>query len=223
MSRCLREVGKLDQAIAILETLASCLEQTTDLEQEEETKHTNDSLNEKELNVADWPREQARVNCLWMLAVMTVEKSPDERGRQRALSLLHTSSLALQGILNSSDVMENSDIYKECRDWHRIVEDEALELFAPLEEVNIPKNWMPKSSRSKPSLSISTTSNPSGRRKKASWEVLTPMREQRAQQWSSPRKKRLAAVKAGPNAAANVKGVPLETESSEYNQAVVKL
>jgi hypothetical protein len=228
VARCLREVDKLDQAIAILETLASCLEQKIDLELGEEAKHDNmDPINassKPQINAAEWDQEQTRVHCLWMLAVMTVEKSPDERGRQRALSLLHTSSLALRHVLNSHNMKENSEVRKACLDLYRTIEDEAEALFSPLEQLEIPKDFVPKSLKSKQSLSI-TTSNVTGRRQKASWEVLTPMREKRDKEWSSPRKERLAAKKAGASKLdADIGGAALlETATSKKEAAVVKL
>jgi hypothetical protein len=107
---------------------------------------------------------------------------------------------------------------------YRTIEDEAEALFSPLEQLEIPKDFVPKSLKSKQSLSI-TTSNVTGRRQKASWEVLTPMREKRDKEWSSPRKERLAAKKAGASKLdADIGGAALlETATSKKEAAVVKL
>ncbi|KAG7374342.1 hypothetical protein IV203_013437 [Nitzschia inconspicua] len=180
IARCLQEIDKMDQAIAILETLASCLEKKIDIDKEnnhserDEEADTAEFVLEAEVN---WQEEQIRVNCLWTLAVMTARRSPDERGRQRAFSLLHTASLALQRTLRSQDL--DDETRKACLALYYTVEDEALALFEPLQQLSIPEAPKP------------APVDAPVRTKKASWEVTTPMREKR-QEWTSPRKKRLA-------------------------------
>ena len=117
---------------------------------------------------------------------------------------------------------DNIEIYNACLDMYQTVEQEAAALFAPLEHVDVPKHFVPKSSRMKKPPSI-MTSNVSGRRKKASWEVLTPMREKREQEWNSPRKKRLAAKKARNAVAENVSGALLEEETKKTEAPIVKM
>jgi hypothetical protein len=180
LARCLREVGHINQAISILETLASCLEKTIDIAKRDESK-VPDETEEQTINI---PQEQIRVHCLWMLAVMTTQKSPDERGRQRSLSLLHTASLALQRTLNRGHL--DDDTRKICHVLYDTVEDEALALFEPLKHLSIPeaRHGMEDAS-----------ADESMRQTNAYWEAATPMRERR-KEWISPRTRRYATAAA---------------------------
>ncbi len=124
-------------------------------------------------------REQTAVLCFWMMAVLTVEQSPDERGRNRALSLLHTASLTLQRSLGTDLDAQTRLVFL---DLYQRVEEEAMELFEPLQHIPLPE------------LDDTTDDGMIYKgesltdRKKASWEVMTPMREKRV--WISPRKNR---------------------------------
>jgi hypothetical protein len=115
-----------------------------------------------------------------MLAVMTTQQSPDERGRQRSLSLLHTASLVLQRTLKDGDL--DDETRKVCLELYDTVEDEALMLFEPLQHLSIPE--APRGMKD---------DDGTLRQEKASWDVATPMRERR-QEWTSPRKNRLATA-----------------------------
>jgi hypothetical protein len=215
VARCLRELGLIDQALTILEKLASCMQLKQDSREaagrlkEGTTKKTNIStfpagiipLLPRRGNVQDFtssPRficqhEQSSVLCLWMIAILTIEQSPDERGRNRALSLLHTASLTLQRTLRNPDLDDQTRMV--CLDLYDKVESEALDLFEPIEHLEIPEgrqDGTSPSDRGDNNVPSSTKSPVQNKIAKAPWEVLTPMRQQR--QWTSPRKKRLAAV-----------------------------
>ena len=66
--------------------------------------------------------------CLWYLAVYTVESSPNERGRIRALQLLHEASKALRATALPLLPESNSEEMLQC------IEDEARELCSPLQQ-----------------------------------------------------------------------------------------
>ena len=123
-------------------------------------------------------REQTSVLCLWMMALLTAEQSPDERGRSRALSLLHTASLTLQRVL-TMPLDDKTRVI--CLDLYKQVEGEALDLFEPIERIPLLGEYQSSSDsshRQKPKCESSP------RPKLAPWEILTPMREKR--HWTSP-------------------------------------
>jgi len=205
VARCLRELGKLDQALKILETLASCLEQKLDLELMAAKTGTKEpeSYSQRPTaptsNLSFLPRhkrhvsspqityrqEQTSVLCFWMMAVLTVEHSPDERGRSRALSLLHTASMTLQRALANADMDDQTRVV--CLDLYAKVEAEALDIFEPLQNIPIPDSQIFGTTM----VGQDRSGGEKGyRQKKAPWEIVTPMREKR--QWTSPREKRFA-------------------------------
>jgi hypothetical protein len=97
-----------------------------------------------------------------MMAVFTVEETPDERGRIRALSLLHAASDALRSILDSVDEMDEST-KNVCLELYECVEQEARDLFEPLQLIDIPQES--KLMQNAP--------------KKNFWDTMTPMRRKR--------------------------------------------
>ena len=236
IARCLRELGRLRQAINLLETLASCLEQKLDdealatkketryskptvsqyveipssskgtftpLNKENRTSSSTSSSSLKDsrpsfisrrrlgnsisrsssknvIKTESCEREQTAAVCFWMMAVLTAEQNPDELGRNRALSLLHTASLTLQRVLsrngNGSSVVDEQTL-QTCLDLYEQIEGEALDLFEPLERIPLVKDFEAKEEKS--------TNNVLPRKKRAPWEILTPMRRKR--EWTSPR------------------------------------
>eukprot|EP00536_Pseudo-nitzschia_multiseries_P000691 jgi/Psemu1/233922/estExt_Genewise1.C_80180 len=262
IARCLRELGKTKQAIKLLETLASCLEQQ--LDDEIATRKTNPHataksttaaatttttattasatgfktfivpLNDEKQSsssykdsgpsfisrrrnnsmpmpmsisnptqtilenhpVASYEREQTAVLCFWMMAVLSAEDSPDERGRSRALSLLHTASLTLQRVLSKDRNTEShgcsypvldDQTRLMCLDLYQKIEGEALDLFEPLQRIPLVKNYIPKTNNNATATATATASNEAAppRKQMAPWDILTPMRQKR--QWISPR------------------------------------
>ena len=166
--------------------------------------------------VTSYEREHTAVLCLWTMAVLTAEESPDERGRSRALSLLHTASLALQRMISKSKDCSkltsgrrdfSSAIDEQTRlasfDLYQIVEGEALDLFEPLERIPLAKKYKPPESSGNDSASNKASNKPMAA---PSWSVLTPMRQKRSQ-WTSPRSRAAAyrsAAAAASNTVANV-------------------
>jgi hypothetical protein len=216
IARCLRELGKLNQALRILETLASCLEQKVDeilatakatsfgsdqnsiqLNHYRSSSSSMDRLTfislrhvpisafasaSPSLQVITCEREQTTVLCLWMMAVLTVEQNPDEGGRCRALSLLHTASLTLQRALHMPANYLDDRTRMIFLDLYDQIEGEALDIFEPLEAIQLTDEW--EASR----LQKMGEDKSSPRKKRAPWEISTPMREKR--QWTSPRANR---------------------------------
>ena len=82
---------------------------------------------------------------LWLMAVFSVEDQPNERGRMRALSLLHAASETLRNVV--SETMQNNppeaeiqpsddalSYHQTCRELLVRVEQEARDLLEPLED-----------------------------------------------------------------------------------------
>ena len=220
IARCLRELGKLNQALRILETLVSCMEQKVDEilatatvasfgsdQNSIQMNHYRSSSSSMDrltfisrrhvpishfasaspsLEVITCEREQTTVLCLWMMAVLTVEQNPDEGGRCRALSLLHTASLTLQRALNMPDNYLDDRTHMVFLDLYDQIEGEALDIFEPLEAIQLMDEWEASCNNSRLQKMGEDKSSP--RKKRAPWEISTPMREKR--QWTSPRANR---------------------------------
>ena len=247
IARCLRELGKLNKAIKILETLASCLEQNYDKQlfmakrkttavtntstllsaeisrsskisfisqgKNVRTSSSRSSLKEvrpshasshrfhppttsastssfldptlgQQINLTmSCEREQTAALCFWMMAVLTAEQRPDELGRNRALSLLHTASLTLQRVLSRNTAIDYADNVDDqtraiCLNLYERIEAEALDLFEPLERIPLVKDYDVKCKETGHPV-------PSRQEKRSPWEIITPMRQKR--QWASPR------------------------------------
>ena len=71
------------------------------------------------------------------MAVIQVEKSPDERGRIRALGLLHGASETLRQTLTSMDTMDEMT-RSVCQELYDCVEQEAKNLFLPVQSIKAP-------------------------------------------------------------------------------------
>lgn len=173
IGRCLRELGQRQKAVQVLSSVVSALGQReTECNRVEALDHAearapsdghqtpvslsflpNNGVDARSIllskNIEGSGRcEQFMALCLWLMAVFTVEDDPNERGRMRALSLLHAASEALQTVMTSS--MPNqaastsagthmfSDTplsYRQtCRELYLRIEEEAKELLAPLQD-----------------------------------------------------------------------------------------
>jgi hypothetical protein len=157
IARCLRELGEQDRAIQILSTVLSARKsdplyakdsvragekRSASLFRDKSQflpcvafvppaiRHSRDPL-EARLTVG---LEQSTALSLWSMAAYTVESSPDERGRIRALSLLHASSEALQSALKRLDGVESLEHDRTtCLEMLRVIEDEARQLYEPIQ------------------------------------------------------------------------------------------
>ena len=189
IARCLRELGKLDEALQILNSVVSFLGGQP-LDTKDTTTDTN-VISKEDLERCDilplsflppsvsgsvdrlsvrrrlyCCRQQAAVLCLWLMAVITVERSPDERGRIRALSLLHGASEGLQlAIQEIGDDDEQSR--GACLEMYDCVELEARNLFQP---------WLFVQGSSR---TIGSKSSPSATSKTARWDAFAPVRHKR--------------------------------------------
>eukprot|EP00980_Cylindrotheca_fusiformis_P023434 scaffold10476_cov142-Cylindrotheca_fusiformis.AAC.9 len=156
IARCLRELGRLEQALRVLEPLVEALQvspeydETID-EEEVEMKHgvfgtfsfLPPSTFSNRAQHSKFRKSQALVLCLWTMATLTAEQNPDERGRARVLSLLHRASDTVRNLLlgHVDDMDETTRlVFFELYDS---VECEASTLFEPLRQVQIQEERVP--------------------------------------------------------------------------------
>jgi tetratricopeptide (TPR) repeat protein len=157
IARCLREFGRLDQALKILNLLVSSLKNSIDCDtslsgKSNLPKNLDNSFGsftflsprslqgrskETHFSISNFRKEQSLVLCLWMMAILTVDQSPDERGRIRALSLLHGASDTLRSLLRRSNIMDIST-KRVCFELYESVEEEARNLFEPIRRIRLP-------------------------------------------------------------------------------------
>ena len=113
--------------------------------------------------------EQTLVLGLWLMAVLTVEQSPDERGRIRALSLLHGASDAIRRCLEM-DLDPATRVV--CLEVYDCIEHEAKVLFQPMDRVAVPSDDSTPPSLANLEAGVSAKVN----------EWLSPMRQKRLYQ-----------------------------------------
>jgi hypothetical protein len=142
MARCLRELGETEKACLVLTSVVGATggKDETPIVVEAKDENEHHPFEEKIF----LPRETASVirsrGCaqeatalrLWYMAAYAVESCPDERGRIRALSLLHASSEALQERLREVESISEKSTSNRAIELLNCVEDEARALFAPL-------------------------------------------------------------------------------------------
>ncbi len=142
MARCLRELGETEKACLVLTSVVVATGGKDEIPIVVEAKDENEHHPFEEKIFL--PREAASVirsrGCaqeatalrLWYMAAYAVESCPDERGRIRALSLLHASSEALQERLREVESISEKSTSNRAIELLDRVEDEARALFAPL-------------------------------------------------------------------------------------------
>ncbi|CAJ1934278.1 unnamed protein product [Cylindrotheca closterium] len=146
IARCLRELGKIDESICILESLLECLQHSSErddfgdneLDIEPKVLGSVSFLPSKSglhngsgVSIPECRREQTIVLCLWTLAAFVVQRNPDEEARVHALKLLHQASDILRNLLYHADEM-HGNTQRVCLELYNCVEEEARVLFEPV-------------------------------------------------------------------------------------------
>jgi hypothetical protein len=182
LARCLRELGKRHVSVQILSSVVSALdsrdkgpakdhqkaygqEEGGAINQKDDVHYGAPSISflphRKTASVGFFSaenrqgrgkREISMALCLWLMSVLSVEENPNERGRVRALSLLHAASETLQNVLSdkaealhAQSTMDPNDDDSYQRPFHEImlrIEQEAKDLLEPFQETaptTIPK------------------------------------------------------------------------------------
>jgi hypothetical protein len=219
VARSLRELGMLDQALKILTALTSALKENLENPQMQPSEFSHrmvflmpptfDKSSGRKQNHApalslseSCRNEQTLVLGLWLMAVLTVEQSPDERGRIRALSLLHSASDALRRILGH--IKDLDEVTKNvCLELYECIEQEARVLFEPMELIPMPR--LPKT-------------NAQAEEKDSVGDFLSPMRQKR---WYKEEKKK--KNQDYPMAPQRGHESPLEAERESYRKPIIHL
>ena len=153
LARCLRELGRRDEAIIILSSAVGAWRGKSPLTDQHlgDSKIKNGTTKISQWNIFTNPSdcntdkthydqivsklnlatEEGLAMCLWWMAVYFVESNPNERGRIRALSLLQASSESLQLVVKkkSSQKGESNGLMK-FSGLLEIIESEAKKLFS---------------------------------------------------------------------------------------------
>jgi len=150
MARCLREIGQREQALQILSSAVTALGRQANMTFENEDVADRSGISLSMLprshaaarrsflsKTSSYNREYSLALFLWLMAVISVESVPcRERGRMRALSLLHAASETLRGFIAAQHTTEpgEDDLLhiKTCSDLLRRIEEEAKVLLEPI-------------------------------------------------------------------------------------------
>ena len=157
LARCLRELGRREEAIVILSSAVGTWRGTSPLKQHPfdndfktnstgkigqpslfsySTSKPKNEQQRKNSSTLDLAVEEGLAMCLWWMAVYFVECSPSERGRIRALSLLQASSESLRLAFKKSSKRESYEMIK-FSDLLATIESEAKHLFSAEINANI--------------------------------------------------------------------------------------
>ena len=190
VARCLRGLGRFKEATGILSTLASCLQEsnsshgtslaTSRKHGDRRFMFLHPDTERRSIAMQNLAKEQCLVMCVWQLAVLTVEQSPDECGRVKALSLLHSASKALRRLLDGVDDMDENT-REVCLELYECVEQEARNLFEPVRAIRLPKEPKPVTIEKKPQITL---------------PALTPMRMKRLQPFQYNKERQSGEKKA---------------------------
>lgn len=158
LARCLREFGETEKAFQLLSMIISYSERTmaesgakksvADFECEtkiaEETNGaTTASLTflPHLLNTKNAFRDRTRASqhtssalCLWLMAILALDQSPNEEGRERAFSYLHAASVSLQSAMNMIADVDDEATKAMCIRFLAMIEDEAGQISEPIYE-----------------------------------------------------------------------------------------
>jgi len=145
-ARCLHALRESTKALELLSTVASALEASLDASKSQRsmsmvaTPHEGSSGAQRKsvaflpctsmesLRALEGNRcgsiQASRALCLWLMAVLTANRSPGEEGRKESLNLLHGAWKSLQ--LALKDIPESDESSRDtCIELLRKIEDEA--------------------------------------------------------------------------------------------------
>jgi len=137
LARCLREIDRRKEALKVLSSVVSSYQKdkchqrkTLELSMPVPLIPHPPPLSSDRRTMLDVQARycQSIAICLWSMAVYTIEETPNERGRMRALTLLHTAMEEIQSEIESYlEPCEKSD-EDRLKELFNILEDEAKSL-----------------------------------------------------------------------------------------------
>jgi hypothetical protein len=72
--------------------------------------------------------------CLWLMAILSLDQSTSEDGREEAFSYLHAASVSLQSALNRVSRVDDEATKTMCIRFLAMIEDEAMKISEPTYE-----------------------------------------------------------------------------------------
>ena len=152
IARCLREFGETDKALELLTIVVSFSRNNPD----NDTNVVSNERNETDGNAkgasktpnflprslflrspvisnkALVSRDTSAALCLWLMAILSLDDSPNEEGRERAFSFLHAASVSLQVALNKITDADDEESKGMCLEFLAIIEEEAMHISEPM-------------------------------------------------------------------------------------------
>lgn len=139
VARCLRELNESDKALEILSIIAAqhlgpC---KANVAEQETSIGIPESQRKQFLYVPRKVTPSLLKNivasiCLWLMAALALDSSPDEEGRGIAFRYLHAASVNLQTALNGAE--EDDPNRSSYIQFLSLIEDEALQIAEPIYE-----------------------------------------------------------------------------------------
>ena len=151
IARCLREFGETEKALELLTLVVSFSKPVP----EEETKESAVEARKDETKEPTAPsflprslfirsqmvsngvrgnKDTSAALCLWLMAILSLDQSPNEEGRERAFSYLHAASVSLQTALNKVSDADDEETKEMCVGFLAMIEDEAMQISEPMYE-----------------------------------------------------------------------------------------
>jgi hypothetical protein len=153
LARCLRELGETEKALELLTLVVSFTVRNSHSAKKNETEkrsaNTAEQTKKSELGFLsqslcrrcgcdeDKVRASKLISsalCLWLMAILSLETSPNEEGRERSFGFLHAASVSLQSALNAVSEADDETMRATCVQYLGIIEEEALQIAEPIYE-----------------------------------------------------------------------------------------
>jgi hypothetical protein len=160
IARCLREFGKTEKALQLLELVVSFTEGSAVVRTINTSATPSGALNEEKLNKGSnkhntlaprflpvtaslkavngkmkTPKLLSSALCLWLMAILSIDRARNEEGREQAFGYLHAASVALQASLNEVSHIDTDSTTKAlCIRFLAMIEDEAEQISEPIYE-----------------------------------------------------------------------------------------
>ena len=149
IARCLREFGETGKALELLTIVVSFSKSNPDEDDSKRPLHENADTNDEAKDEGIAPVFLARslflrspvisnkalvskgtsaALCLWLMAILSLDDSPNEEGRERAFSYLHAASVSLQIALNNISDLDDEETKGKCMEFLAVIEEEAMQI-----------------------------------------------------------------------------------------------
>jgi hypothetical protein len=159
VARCLREFGKTEKALQLLALTVSFKDDSVVEPNINKSATRSPSPSKEKINIVSnehsvpvprflpvaasfnsvsdklkTPKLLSSALCLWLMAVLSIDRSRNEEGREQAFGYLHAASVALQASLSELSHIENDSTKAICIRFLAMIEDEAEQIAEPIYE-----------------------------------------------------------------------------------------